>query len=364
MIIEIDRSVIGLASSSAASLSSVISTLELIAISYREGNHLVFAEPSITIELLGLVANRSELATALLLRVKNKHPQTATIANNVKVKLLIGSFDSAYVEETKNCRIIKYPATALTSNTVQKTIILVENLTDIKFYKWIANTILANTSCKGVSLAIEGYPGGGNTTAEAYENIKENTSRLCLCIVDSDIRAPGLSPGDTAKKVRKHDRSTPSPRVNHHIIDSCSIENLIPFAFFEHAWKEDRILTNRLDIYRPHYRSNHWKYLQLKKHITCFEVRDQSAFSIYWKAHFMDVATGCTTEDRSCSKKSECAQHKLTSLSSAPLAAVLSLQEEEMHNIPYDLLPDIKQAWEEISYELLSWCCAAPSSTL
>lgn len=364
MIIQLDQSLIGAANSSDEGLSSIVSMLELVAISYREGNHLVYADLSVSSQLVALTTQKSSLATALLLKIINKHPQTAALAKNVKVKLLIGAFENAEIEETANCRVIKYPAPSITSNTIQRTIILVENLTDIQFYKWIARSILQDTDYNEVPLSIEGYPGGGNTTAEAYQNIKDNTSRLCLCIVDSDIRAPSLSPGETAKKVSQSDKRSPNPRTSHHMIDACSIENLIPFSFFEHAWRDDPNYAEKLKTYRAHHRNEHWKYLQLKKSISCFETRDTNAFARYWGKELADSTAGCATQDRSCPKKSDCAQLKLAPLSGAPLAAVLAIEEKEMRNISYELLPDIQRAWESITYELLGWCCAAPSSSL
>lgn len=364
MIIELDRSLIDLGASGAAELNSVISMLELVAISYREGNHLVFAEPSIAVGLLDLIAQRSELASALLVRVKNRYPQVAALANKVKVKLIVGAFNSAAVEATESCRRIKYPAADVTSNIIQKSIVLVENLEDINFYRWVAGAVLKDTDYSGIPLAIEGYPGGGNTTAEAYKNIKENTSRLCLCIVDSDIRAPGLSPGETAKKVQRHDRDAPNPRACHLVIDACSVENFVPFEVFEQAWRDDPELTARLEEYRLHYREGHWRYLQLKKGITCFEVRDTNVFSAYWSVNLPQSAAACTTPERSCSAKNSCKANRLSSLSSAPLNVVRSLGIEEMDKISYELLPDIKRAWERVTYELLGWCCAVPSSSL
>jgi len=229
-------------------------------------------------EILLIVGRNSGSASSLLLRLINQYPKVAGLAYGIKLRVLVGDFDKAATKTVEGVRVIEYPLGLVNSGLLQKSLVLVENLTDADFYKWVANVVLMETEFRGVSLALEGYPGGGNTTAEAYDNLKENTSRLCLCIVDSDIRAPLLGPGDTAKKVLKSDRDRPVVRAGSHVIGACSIENLIPFFFFEEAWRYDPNYSSKLSLYKVHYREGHWKYLQLKKNISCFELRGASAF--------------------------------------------------------------------------------------
>ncbi|WP_219271959.1 hypothetical protein [Pseudomonas sp. Xaverov 83] len=362
MIFQLDNSLVQFAAEGRDNLEIVVSVLELLSVAQREGSHLVFAELDVADGLIGMLEGRDGSARSLLLKVINQYPRIGSLAYGVKLKALIGDFELPQVSVVEGVRRIEYPLGLVNSNLLQKSLILVENLTDADFYRWITNAVLIDTNFSGVSLALEGYPGGGNTTAEAYDNLKANTSRLCLCIVDSDIRAPLLGPGETAKKVIKSDLIAPVVRANYHVIGACSIENLIPFYFFEQAWRDDPNYSEKLEVYRAHYREGHWKYLQLKKNISCFELYGGSAFSVYWSSELAAVEVGCVVDRPSCGRKSSCNEYKLPLLSGSPLGAALPLIKAAVIE-RQQLLPDIRVAWENIAEEILGWCCASTAHT-
>lgn len=358
MIIELHLSLTTLVRASAGDLRLVAEKLELLWIAHREGHHILFSEIETAESLLEAIGAESSSATSLLRRLINQYPKVAALAYHVHRKLLIGDFGDDSLRLVDGA--IQCSVGLINSNMIQKTILLVENLNDADFYEWITKVVHRGGDFETVHLEFEGYPGGGDTTADAYTYIKKKTTRLCLCVVDSDIRAPALGIGETAKKVLHEDRQNPLPRSYAHVIGACSIENLIPFSAYEHVWGGDVELVARLSIYKDHYREDHWRYLQLKKHITCFELHGQSAFSEYWSAALINAGKGC--KDKSCAKKKDCDQYKLVQLSSAPLKATF----DYLQSIPGDmteLLPDIRLAWENVAREVLNWCCApAPSA--
>lgn len=359
MIFELHSSLVGYANASIKNRNNIIEKLELLWTAHREGNHIIFSEIHVSEELIGIIGNESRSASALLNRIINQYPKVAALACHVERKVLIGdyNFNSTAIKS----KIIEYPINKINSSLLQKSVILVENLTDADFYRWVAINIYRQTQYEGVTLSFESYPGGGNTTSEAYDNLKANTSRLCLCIVDSDIRAPKLQPGETASKVVKSDRLRPRAQADFHIIGACSIENLIPVSAFEMAWGDDPNYTQKLVSYKKHYRDNHWRYLQLKKNISCFELYGVGAFSQYWSSALATTPNGCS--NKMCSKKSDCKHNMLDQLSGSPLGATFSLIKDKVVNLD-ELLPDIRHAWEEIASEILSWCCAPNMSSV
>ena len=357
MIIELHSSLVQMVRSDAGNLQLVTEKLELLWIAHREGHHILFSEIDTAEILLEAIGSASSSATSLLKRLINQYPKIASLAYHVHRKLLVGDFNNNTLQLVGDA-IHCYPA-LINSNMIQKTVLLVENLSDASFYEWITKITHQQGEFGTVSLNFEGYPGGGDTTADVYIHIKRNTSRLCLCIVDSDVRAPALGVGVTAKKVLRDDKQNPLPRSEVHVIGACSIENLIPFSAYEHVWRADAELVSRLDAYKRHYREGHWRYLQLKKHITCFETHGNTAFSLYWNPALAGSKKGCN--NKACKTKKDCDSHKLDQLSSAPLKATFDYLQSEPVNMT-ELLPDIRLAWENVAREILNWCCAPTPS--
>jgi hypothetical protein len=353
MIIELHGSLVTLATEGGKGKDLVLEKLELLSIAQREGNHIVFSEMDIAEQLLEIVGEERRTITSLLKRIVNQYPRMAALACRVNRKLLVGEFDSRSLQLDEG--MIKCPIAEVDSNMIQKSYLLVENLTDASFYSWITKSIIKDSYLGAVTLGFEAYQGGGDTTANAYTHLKCNTKRLCLCIVDSDVRAPALGVGGTPSKVLLSDSKQPSPMTCAHVIGACSIENLVPFSFFERAWEEDINYKERLAVYRAHYREGHWRYLQLKKHIKCFEVHGPSVFAKYWREALSGVQKGCA--GKVCDSKKNCPHNQLTQLSSALMSVALT-QIDQAYGDLSELLPDVRKAWEDIASQILDWCCA------
>ncbi|KAA0180819.1 hypothetical protein FX016_13305 [Cupriavidus gilardii] len=364
MIIELDISLVARLEQDASFESFVCVALDNIANAQREGNHLVFAELSTLEALRKYNGWFSPRTNAVLQRAANRFPQLTRFARSVCVKLLVGDFNAQSVEMREGCRTILFPVESVTTSLVQRTLLLVENVTDATYYQWITEHVLAGGEFRDCHMSLEAYQGGGNTTGEAYEHIKHNTSRLCLCIVDSDIRSPEAAHGDTAAKVWRSDHRRPSPRTDHHVLDVCSIENLIPFEVFESAWASDPNLRSRLDEYRPLYVDERWPYLQLKKDVKCIELQSEKAFSVFWHPVLATEATraACENDEREakCTRRDDCDVIALRSLASSPLNAALSTLNDNASRGPFKLLPRVAAAWSEIARLIIGWCCATP----
>lgn len=364
MIIELDISLADRIERDASFESSVSIALDNIANAQREGNHLIFAELSTLEALKKSSAWFSPRTNAVLQRAANRFPQLARFARSVCVKLVVGDFGVQSEEMREGCRTILCPIGSVTTGLLQRTLLLVENLTDATYYQWITEHVLAGGEFRDCHMSIEAYPGGGNTTAEAYEHIKQNTSRLCLCIVDSDIRSPGTTHGETAAKVSRSDAQYPSPRTGHYVLDVCSIENLIPFETFESAWGRDPNLRGRLEQFRRFHVDERWPYLQLKKDVKCIELQSEKAFAVFWRPVLASEASlaACENEKREtkCTKRDDCHVTALPSLASSPLNAALSTLKNGALREPFQLLPRVAAAWSEIARLIMGWCCGSP----
>lgn len=366
MIIQLDRSLASCIEMGNGMEARVSACLELLAIAQGEGNHIVFSDLE-TLKLLQEYRNSfSQKGAALLDRTLNRFPQTAKLARDVCVKLVVGNFDTVNSLNIDNVRIIQYPFSKLTSAVLQRTYLLVENIHDAKFYRWISENVLRIKNKSDSILAFEAYSGGGNTTADAYQYIKNDTERLCLCIVDSDIRWPGASVGETAAKVRSSDERDPKPNAAHYIIGVCSIENLIPLDVFYSAATSDANLKERVEQYANLYNDRCWPYLQLKKQITCFDLQKKNPFATFWadwlECH--DDLRSCSDREKGqlCRNRDECREVKLPSLASKPLTIGMTFLCRQDTKYEAPLLATISEVWEKISLQVLGWCCGSTRS--
>lgn len=359
MIIELDQSLKSV-SEKLADEHPVSIALDLIANANREGAHLIFADRDVASHLLSIGEDLHTRTQQTLKHVYNRYTQLAELARTVCVKLLIGEFANITLEMKDNQRLIKVPASRVSSTLLQKPYLLVENLDDAIFYKFITSELAGEVQFGG-NIAFEPYNGGGNTTGNVYDHIKRTGDRLCLCIVDSDRRFPGAGSGETASKVEASDRKEPSALAESFVLPVCSVENLIPFDFLRNAFHGDKTVSGRLDLYEPHHREELWPYFQLKKDIRCADLRDpQKGFSRFWteKLGCGDQVRQCASGD-GCEKRDRCATTVLPPVSQKPLDAVLTgLSEKTLKSS--SPLPSVRSAWLAIAKLVSAWSCGGP----
>ena len=109
------------------------------------------------------------------------------------------------------------------SSAIQPPILLCENLDDTKFYFALCEEYYGinylNTR--------NGQGGGGSSTADNFEQIVNKRDKICLCIVDSDIKFPGSDDGGTYGAIRNKNIE-PYPSHSVYKLQVHEIENLIP----------------------------------------------------------------------------------------------------------------------------------------
>ncbi len=359
MIIELDKSLKNIQSDLTDEHPLAIA-LDIIANANREGCHVVFSDRDVADHLLSIGAALSGRTKQALKHIYNRATQLAEFAEIAYVKLLVGDFSEISHEKIGNQRLIKVPANSINSALLQKPYLLVENLDDAIFYRFITEQLNDELNSLG-TVAFEPYNGGGNTTGDVYDHIKGTAERLCLCIVDSDRRFPGASPGETASKVEASDRIRPSALAESYVLPVCSIENLIPFDFLRKVFQGDKTITERLDVYEAHHRDEIWPFVQLKKDIRCADLCDERrAFSIFWTERLgcTELISKCVSTQQ-CEKRDKCATTILPPVSHSPLDAVLSGL-DSMTLKATTPLPSVKAAWVLIARLISAWCCGGP----
>ncbi|EHJ14461.1 MULTISPECIES: hypothetical protein [Crocosphaera] len=229
MLIKIDVSVVQSFENSNSWPDDLIIALENLALARREGKHSIIADLN-TLKIIAKCSDLSKNAKISYKKILNDRPKFKAYLSHVSRYIeIIHPCNVNKIDSNSGKDIIKLPYTFFNdSETIQKSILLCENLQDTEFYK-----IIAETFCKWKRLNIkpkfEPSLGGGNTISTVYENIQNKKKRLCLCIVDSDKLSPNSSLGSTARNIKQKDDNT-SVTTLLYILPVRELENLIPLS--------------------------------------------------------------------------------------------------------------------------------------
>jgi hypothetical protein len=251
---------------------------------------------------------------------------------------------------------ISFPVSKVNISFVQKTFLLVENLADAKLYRILNKS----TAIGSIPVDFEAYPGGGNTTANALQHIAE-LNRMCVCIVDSDVRYPGGPHGETAKKVVATSGKIAPSLTTHYVLPVSSVENLIPLPTLERAIAEDAAQVARVKNLKSIYNDTFWPYFGLKRGIKCGDVVHKTKpAEVFWseKVGLNPLLGACLeTAMTSCVGK-KCDVFLLNSLGSNTLESAIELLEKERVFIDAPTIGPVKQGWDDVSELLTAWCCS------
>lgn len=160
--------------------------------------------------------------------------------------------------------------------------LLVENFTDLQFFKRAAKTHLASERLlDSFSTDFRFENGGGGGVYDQFERLKES---LCffVCVVDSDKFHPNAPYGETAKKlVDKKGRVGNRQLI---ILDSSEVENIIPVEIIKQAVSER--CNDRLEEFESLVEQGWRKYFDHKKGVRIEYARHlDDRYGHYWSAH-------------------------------------------------------------------------------
>jgi hypothetical protein len=378
MLIKIDDSVVDILSSNGACPSEIINAIELLAYARREGKHsLVISRRGIE----GILS--SNLVSDLSKTIFNK-----LMAESVNFASYM-SCVTTYVEVSYPClipsrlkhdgkEIIKLPPKFFDDTVaIQKTILLSEDLEDIKFY-----ILIAKTCCHWLripsELAYEARGGGGNRTGETYKSIQQYEKRFCMCIVDSDKLYSSSPLGSTAKRVISEDKAE-HPHSNYKILNVSEVENLIPFEFLTALFGGEPDKQSGLKLLERVLSSEiaeAIKYLDIKKglHLKKIFACPDSNTQAFWESVVAKLPHDlmqleqwcienklCQEQEKKASQKSPCKCRVNVGLSDKTLSRLLEwLSEKDYRSLTKNLDPVTRPEWEEIGEIIISWCFARP----
>lgn len=109
---------------------------------------------------------------------------------------------------------------------------LCENLEDIRFYMKQACYYYPDSP-----MAVTRWHGGGGTTVDVLKTLKRR-NLFCLVLLDSDIKYPGCTMGDTASRCVSYYR-VPVPNLVVKVLPVHEAENLVPISFMMRNTRPD-----------------------------------------------------------------------------------------------------------------------------
>jgi hypothetical protein len=317
MLIEISSSVIDQLNAEGQN-EKVSIALDQLAYGRRNGRH----ELSGTLKDFRELANSSRLSPAARGVYKKMYGRLVQIGGlaskfNTRVRITSGAGASTF-QEFNGKVIIEIPVETFSGKSLaDRTVLLCENLSDIRLYGTLARFHLAENGLTQFYVSYEPQGGGGSTVSDAYNEIQNSEERFCLCITDSDLRGPGAAIGDTARRVgRIDDPAKPSSTFTY--LRVRAIENLLSVAILKEIAKIDPETSKKIAVFVNISNSKHGEALRfanVKDGIILSKIlktAPDSAIRKFWMEIAGDYAIlGCSITPEclhlaECKKEGEC----------------------------------------------------------
>ena len=252
-----------------------------------------------------------------------------------------------------------------------ETVLLSENHDDVIFYKRLASAYLKWNNIGNIYIRYEPRSGGGQATARDFQTLQSSKQRFCLCILDSDKKAPALDIGETAKAVLRINDSH-QPLCDVCVIKVREIENLIPAAIYKEVFGADVNKHNAISFLEFIDSSQHSEtrnYLDLKKGLKLHKVLNeepQKQFRIYWLSVAQNLRDQLSSDCCLCLDSEACTRGSFESCQCFITLGfgdtIMRKIEEKYSNSDLSSLVSeiVKHEWERVGSVIISWCCASP----
>lgn len=358
MLIRIDKSV---ADRAVSNDNGTLLVVQSIATAQSMGYHIVWAEKGVLktlCQLKSLSANDRQIFYAIL----QKYAVSGSSYSRIGFYLFV-----TYTEITGryNNHITINPDDSPNFNFVNKTNILAENIDDATMFGYIGQYyVRRNPLFANIEIVYEKEPGGGDTTAKKYEDFAKAGEKLCLSVLDGDIKYLGGSEGDTLKKVRNIDKRCPFNCLVYGTQKVREVENLIPDVLYKRDsnYKNTDIVSNNLCF--------NMSYFDIKEGLLYRNLWKEEARN-YWKsvlvaypnyASLIDLAEyfAKNSKDRNEFKSICCNNIIIGGFGTNLFSYVLKNKTTELGKIEnVDLAkPSQETEWNTIGELVFRWCCS------
>ncbi len=226
--------------------------------------------------------------------------------------------------------------------------VFLENSDDEEVYCAILERVRLDRGLSGIGLSMNVRGGGGHTTAKEFERSLQRKD-AAVCIVDSDMKAPGRSIGDTAKRVMAVVNSGRFVLADALVLNVHEVENLIPPEVYEDGGSAvvHRNVVSELEAYRSSGKLDAHLFFDYKKGLKVCDISPCQYMRKYWGDHV--ACSSCGGEG-----KDPC-------YVIAPYGKQSFVREAiKRRPMPGTRSTELYRVWEEIFDFLFGWCIAAP----
>lgn len=221
---------------------NIIAFLEQLALDRRKCRNIVVAKREIFNELAN-TEQLSEISRSVYKILGNRMSERKLLLKNTKRYCRIVAMNiekSLIVEEDHEIILLNIEEESFKDFTSYP-LLLAENEEDIDFYKLVGQYFVKKTGLGNLNINFEGKNGGGSTISNVLERIINEKNRMCLCIVDSDRKYRGATPGDTMKRIMKVTQDVFQDYFEVMLLEMNEIENIIPFSVLEKVVDEYKL---------------------------------------------------------------------------------------------------------------------------
>ena len=221
---------------------SVVTGLDMIALGFREGRHILAGPPQ-TLNALIALPQLQPLTKSALRTVRERFSELMGLPGKFSTFVTVFPHDVGSIRRIVqgNKNILEIPISHFShSSKVQDTILLTEHLDDASIAGSMARFYRANASLGHLPIACEPRCGGGSNLGVTITQLAAAGERFCVTLVDNDKKSPNGAVGDTLKSVRRHYTNTgPSPLIELCILECKEMENALPDYFYEKTYGAD-----------------------------------------------------------------------------------------------------------------------------
>lgn len=344
----------------------IIGAVDLLAHAYRYGLHLIFAEPSI-LEYLSISPKISPAANSVFQHIYSRFPQIGNYQNIFLFRIEVVSGDGIlHLQNINDRKVIQISAQFINPSIINSTMLLSENLNDVRLYEIIGRVFVIRSNIGNVNLNFEASLGGGSTVSEYYQGIQSEGNRLCLCILDSDKTNPESKYGDTAQRTLNVD-DPKQPLCHLVILESREVENIIPVPVLQEVVTGDAKRVGALYFLErlKHYEGLNCKmYLDYKNGIRVFDIREsdhKSEYYKYWASNLKTIGIPLQCQAAAeCESRQECTCIVFNGFGEKNLYLTLDyLAKVTIHKINEFVDDTVRDEWDMLGEIVLSWGCAS-----
>jgi hypothetical protein len=348
---------------------SVVLGLDILALGFREGKHIVSASLPTLNALLKVRGLQVQTIEALKV-ARDKFSQLMSLVGsyNQYVKVVSGNAGVINRLNAGDKTVIEIPIDFFSdSKKIQKTVVLGEHLVDAEIAVLMAKYYCHRNRLSSVPIQPDPRCGGGGSMVAHVAQLAGDEV-FTVTIVDSDKVAPNAADGDTLKGVRKVINKHQPPLMELIVLDCREMENALPDDFYsgDFAVNNDRLLA--AELLRKLSESNELdirKHIDIKKGLSrkeIFAMAEGTPEAAFWKSKLgmlKQLSPFTANHDNMCERFDRCEQvmacgcwylkphgDKILDF------AVTELRRKHCR----DVGPGCAQTWERIGRFVFEWC--------